>query len=240
MRPRDSQRQKVFEAERLVSATTLTASQAATWARTIMTSRWWKKRHPREVSVLCSPRWRCASSILHVSTGNQLDVLHAMAHILVPTDVAWHGPEFVREYLTLVERFISKDAKANLTKIFRAAGVETSTWNAEAKQAARKRALDNPESTTFGAAKLERDKNSMLELLAELHAEVPPLMPEAEVKHRARKAVTELIRNFLALPEHRSWGDSTFHPSQKSLIGDEEPERIRAAMKKIADELGAK
>lgn len=50
---------------------------------------------------------------------NEVIILHEMAHSLIPADAAWHGPEFASILLFLVERVLGKDAKAMLLAEFR-------------------------------------------------------------------------------------------------------------------------
>lgn len=242
MSKRDSQRTKFYNAERTVPQTALGHQAAVAFGQKITRSAWWKKRHPRELLITGYARANqgClvykAQSAIFGDADTKLKVIHNLAHQLVvatenPNEVAWHGPEFVRLYLQMVERYIGKDAKFNLTAIFRQNGVKTTTWSPEAKAKAKERALKNPERTTFGAAKIERDRQSVLDLLNELHEpETPPEpLPQQVIDDAALGIAVAVLRS----PQINSFL-ATYLTGR---LANEE-ERVRNALKVLADSFG--
>ena len=121
-RPRDSQRKRVYESEKdafgreywLDEGDWVTLIGVERFVASVTRSRWWRARggpaevevrrgrsnqrrgkaHP-ERAVISLPRF----------TWRRWYVLHELAHLLAPRRAAWHGPEFCRVYLALLDRF---------------------------------------------------------------------------------------------------------------------------------------
>jgi putative metallohydrolase (TIGR04338 family) len=141
---RDTQRRNVYIGER-VAATTLfnkrviaplEVEQAVAFAEQVLASAWLKKRYEHEIVVSVRPTgghssfayiWkrRILFSPDHFAKLGALVVLHEIAHFLTPTDrVRAHGREFVKNYLELVTRFISREAAQVLRAELHARGVK--------------------------------------------------------------------------------------------------------------------
>jgi hypothetical protein len=159
-RPRDGSRAKVLQAEQGVGGDKLTFVELQKLAARIQRSVWFKKRNAsvKSISVMLGKRTYCndipaVNPVIELSkTATDLDLMHAIAHLLHSRDVALHGPEFVRQYLDLTRRFLGHDRYKALDGAFAAAGIRRSVWSAEAKQ----------------AAKVKYAKNDLAKLLEEL------------------------------------------------------------------------
>lgn len=113
-RPRDSQQSKVLNAlqdvER-VHAPELDMKTLQKHVDRLVRSAWFKRRAHKsgeKYSVLFVPHPNadvCSfSNYCPLGEGhrNMLNVLHAIAHYMLPLSVAWHGPEFAKLMLELV------------------------------------------------------------------------------------------------------------------------------------------
>lgn len=148
MPPRDNQKSKVYKAEGVVSKfksrhaekllTTKVAyqfgtkvdrvmiEQAQAYVDDLVSQRWFQSRWGRrkiEVRLkvygsatgyhgghICLPPW----------ARNERVILHEVAHTLLTSRYAPHGPEFAATYLTLVENRCGKDAAAALREAYKA------------------------------------------------------------------------------------------------------------------------
>lgn len=192
LRPRDSQYSKFFsvlEQVQPASPEFATDFSVKAFFGRVTRSVWWKKRYTDLVSsrvplaivtdsnLGCDIQGRLAG--LRVTSGlavdavigvrppaSRFDVLHALAHVLTPRDVALHGSEFCKTFAGLVERFMGKQTKDNLLLLYRAAGVKWRTWSPEAKEAARQRAAEK--GTPFGNAKIEAAREGVISILQDL------------------------------------------------------------------------
>lgn len=72
----------------------------------------------------------------------EIDLFHVLAHRVQPPNTAYHGPEFIKLFLSLVERYIGKDEKRRVKEILLAHKVRTKTVNADARAAQRDRYFD--------------------------------------------------------------------------------------------------
>lgn len=159
-RPRDSQRAKVTRAEDRALlpkgrskkdptyAIRLTSHAAEQFAAEVITSRWWRQ-HGSDLSptylevvdwAICycqvvTTGWKPGYSILSLSKKNQLYILHALAHELHDEHTAWHGPEFVRSYIRLVDRFLGSETGKRLREEFSREKVKTRATSDETKLA---------------------------------------------------------------------------------------------------------
>jgi putative metallohydrolase (TIGR04338 family) len=137
MRPRDSQRSKVYSAEKVLwegYKNFSTVQDMEVYVHTCMEASSFKNKfnNLREVkiadgrgrrsaccvgtrgwSTLKMPRWARKESIL----------LHELAHAVTNDKYAWHGPEFCNNYLFLVCTFMGVAAYTSLVESFKLKGV---------------------------------------------------------------------------------------------------------------------
>ena len=132
-RPRDTQRSKVYAAERTIEdwdTEKMSIPEIEEWVGKITRSKWWKN-HPRGGSykievrdgrgrrnaggrrwvgkvVIKMPRW----------SRTKIVTLHEIAHGMQPHLTAWHGREFCRTFLDLVVRWMGKDVARELRQSF--------------------------------------------------------------------------------------------------------------------------
>ncbi len=137
-RPRDNQRAKVYRAERKAlnfNVQYRTVAECQARVDQITGSRWWWGRyghHPRAalsmVEVKPGKGHRNATAdarpyggVLQLPLWARSDVVicHELAHIVTKPHAA-HGPEFAREFIALVDRWISKEAGRSLRQAFKA------------------------------------------------------------------------------------------------------------------------
>jgi putative metallohydrolase (TIGR04338 family) len=144
-RPRDVQRQRVYDSEheafsiRDEDVDWHTIEEVRLFVASVITSREWTRfggsrglaavlevrpgrsnqhrgrAHP-EKGFISLPPW----------TWRDWYVLHELAHMLAPLDVAWHGREFCNFYLALLERFGSPGQARLLRAVFAGRGVRFS------------------------------------------------------------------------------------------------------------------
>lgn len=140
-RPRDSQRQKVYDAEDAIHGKDLpTVPEMQEYIDAILRKRWFKNRYPNikqvkvqdgrgrrravgiyrwTYSIIKMPRWaRCEMVLLHelahVVTDGRKGVFGASKHA-----VASHGPEFARNFLDLVYWKMGREAGDTLRASFK-------------------------------------------------------------------------------------------------------------------------
>lgn len=166
-RPRDSQRQKIYSSERRafpdmamgrLGATWTDFEDAVRWVRKVQASAWWRKRYP-EITPGTLVVGKANRGAHCEAGGHRINlsrwayreevILHEMAHVIVERtyavgrrhEVTWHGWEFAKTFLELVERFLGKEHAARLRDEFRKNGVRYKaprkvTMNAEQRAAA--------------------------------------------------------------------------------------------------------
>lgn len=164
-RPRDSQRAKLFKAERdllfahrpsatakrkqkrpltLFSFPPLSEDEAFAFAYATINSRWWTNNGGRNLRLavvdwttkyctITRSGWKRGYDCLSLIDRNELFILHALAHTLHDEDTAWHGPEFARQYLRLVDRFVGEVAGKALRAEFAKQRVKARVLSHEAK-----------------------------------------------------------------------------------------------------------
>lgn len=89
----------------------------------VIKSSWWMKNTPGTTHLRPSVvewkvkycdfvrnDWKRGYDCLSLMDSNHLSVLHALAHRMTDEHVAHHGPEFVRHYIRLVDRFLGDEA----------------------------------------------------------------------------------------------------------------------------------
>lgn len=132
---RDTQRQKLYRAEEVLRRDgapgaerfgSVTEMQA--FVDKLVTYAWWKRAFPydRHITVkdgrgrrsacgdpvfreISMPTWSRTKAVL----------LHEVAHVVAPRDVAWHGWEFAEVYLKLVQHCLGADEAKALKASFK-------------------------------------------------------------------------------------------------------------------------
>jgi len=133
-RERDTQRQRVYDAERAAWASghdgkgffqTIPNDDLKGYVLTVLDkrsirSRWGIRRVPRVEFTHDGAR---AFGDYEVRFGlnmrNEMVVCHELAHTLCPDEYAWHGPEFVGIYLFLVRLMMGDEWAKSLSDAFR-------------------------------------------------------------------------------------------------------------------------
>jgi putative metallohydrolase (TIGR04338 family) len=130
---RDSQRSKVYEAERVIWHRGVQFSnlqEVDAYVQRICKSAYWRKlRGAYYVKVKDGRRRRSACAFdwgtiaLPRWSRQEAVILHELTHTLVnfnnDRNVAWHGKEFASTYLKLVKRYMGKEAHAMLKQSFK-------------------------------------------------------------------------------------------------------------------------
>lgn len=134
-RPRDSQRQRLYDAERRVNHGQDYKSIHDCQARVdkITHSRWWKSRYGVPYNVDVRPgrghRHATANAMLRVIqlplwARYDLVICHELAHLVVSSKHPAHGPKFAREMIAIVDRWMGKEAGKELRAAFKAGRVK--------------------------------------------------------------------------------------------------------------------
>ena len=135
MRPRDSQKSKVYKAENAAFPTGSDSNSNPDlfywecYCRKIVRSAWFRKRWPNCIVVsLKDGRGRKNASATSRGSGGTLKlplwarvesvVLHELAHVITPKICASHGREFCRNLLELIGHYMGADASRKLKKEF--------------------------------------------------------------------------------------------------------------------------
>ena len=137
-RARDSQRQKVYDAENLLPEYQHKIGQgslaeAEAFVNMVLATSWWQSQpnHLPKLRITAGAKHGLANRAkAHIAlppfARSQLICLHELAHILTPVtaDVAGHGPEFARAYIDLVNEFMRDDCARRLRAVFDLGGVK--------------------------------------------------------------------------------------------------------------------
>ena len=136
-RSRDSQRARVYRAERVIHSTeaepryTMTKTRA--YVRRVEKSALWAEmRRYRAAVDIGDGRGRSNAAAfaglnyitLPIWSRQPAVILHELAHLTVSTTAAGHGPEFAQAHLKLVSRFMGAPAAKRLRDSYRANGVK--------------------------------------------------------------------------------------------------------------------
>lgn len=197
VRPRDSQRAKVYAAENAVAKELgLLTYQVNPFGmmgdvNDIQRSRWARNRNPDlKYMPFCISRTkypvRCwAPDFLEYpmpqdgqwmlglgKASTHLHVIHAVIHYLQPRDSALHGPEFARLYIQAVRQFLGPDESDTLARAFREHRVKARVISPEARAKARHRALgkDIARQATGNPSPLTPNQNRRANELADIHS----------------------------------------------------------------------
>lgn len=124
--PRDFQRQRVYDSENVFwGGPVMTLSECQEYVDSITRSAWWRHRGGlRRVYVIHGTKnGRAWASYDKIKTSpdsrKKWAMLHELAHILTPSEVAAHGPEYCANYVAIVRQFMSKSDGDKLRHSFR-------------------------------------------------------------------------------------------------------------------------
>ncbi len=131
----DTQRQRVYAAERLVGEEPILASLVVVqaWIDNIVASDWWQKRFGQITKIIALDGRGRINGIagrltghpevgyvrLPKATRHRLYILHEMAHVAQPQWSACHGKEFCRVFMALVRRWMGRQTAHALRNAFR-------------------------------------------------------------------------------------------------------------------------
>lgn len=139
MTPRDSQRSKVYRAERELPEGNYfpQITELQNYVDRIVLSRWFEKHYPSINAILVKDgRGRCSAcgynnrAFGYIKmpkwSRREIFILHEIAHVVTPEQYANHGREFVKNYIALIERWM----KFNPRPVFREHRVK---WHSKRK-----------------------------------------------------------------------------------------------------------
>ena len=131
---RDTQRSKLYRAERVVNGEKFAdMEEMRKYVNKITRSDWWKKHHENPawgVAVTDGRRRRNACAVgsweIRMPRWSRCEriVLHELAHTVVTSRfgddmAAWHGCEFAKILLSIVKRFMGKEAHDTMKASFK-------------------------------------------------------------------------------------------------------------------------
>jgi putative metallohydrolase (TIGR04338 family) len=128
-RPRDNQGKRLYQAEddsKCIGIRFETIEDARAYIASVFKRQWTRSRFGiRNIGVKkagggtsdATP-WK---SLIRLSPIHMYEevALHEIAHIVQPPNTAWHGVEFAGILLTLIERFMGKEAATAMRKAMR-------------------------------------------------------------------------------------------------------------------------
>jgi len=160
-RPRDSYKARVFEASKAVPARVLTMEQWCILNDKVRDSAWGKKHIIKNGNIY---RYAPCAGANRDPQARATDMMfcHALAHYMTPDNVAMHGPEYCRNLLEAVRKWISQEQADLLRKQMVVHKVKLRSWSPEARERAKQRWAER----SFGGAAEE-----LKAMLAELEAE---------------------------------------------------------------------
>lgn len=134
-RPRDSQRSKVYKAEGNIAQGEMKAQMVdlQAFVNKVVGSAWWKRHYPnvQRITATDGRRRRRASAfpltrkiVMPKWSRSEMIILHEIAHIVTPTQYAWHGPEYCKVYLELVKVFMGEETWKSLRDSFKVCRVK--------------------------------------------------------------------------------------------------------------------
>lgn len=149
-RPRDSQKQRLYDAERAsglqsskwtqsgerlfggrwTTEQPWTIEQCQRYVNELVESTWFRRRWTRQCIVVEPGRGGGHAGWYGIRLGvwarQEIVVLHEVAHLLTPASMASHGPEYAGVLLTLVGHKMGADARRALRESMREHGVKVS------------------------------------------------------------------------------------------------------------------
>jgi hypothetical protein len=122
MRPRDSQRSKLYAAEAIFHSAPdfKTVDQCQAYVDSVMASRWVRARWQQRIVVkdgrghVNATGGTSGQLQLPLWSRQRLVILHEMAHVLTPYRYAAHGPEYAGVLLSLVHHVLGAETAAKL------------------------------------------------------------------------------------------------------------------------------
>lgn len=134
-RERDNQRSKLYKAEHVLwddSKKFQTIGECEEYIKTVLRSRWFKNRYPHKEKLVLGDgrgmRRATAGSWLETNTVDislprwsrmEAVILHELSHNVSPMFKAAHGPEFASNFLSLVLRFMGRNAWVQLRESYK-------------------------------------------------------------------------------------------------------------------------
>lgn len=114
------------------TATVMRGQLMQNFAEGILRSRWWRGRFGRTctIHVTAGNRTRPLGGNVNLRPRlaldkyDDLELLKCMAWHMIEPDAAWHGREFAKLYLELVQRFVDPDAATELRGLYVEHGVK--------------------------------------------------------------------------------------------------------------------
>ena len=142
IRPRDSQRAKLYKSERPLKRwhRPLFKNRRAiqSYAKRILKHKWFRERWPHVASVNVrkirsdarAHGWYSGGGVVSIQIPKtrwamiEAVVLHEIAHGLTEYEfgiskTAWHGPEFAKIYVALVQHYMGREAARDLRRGYR-------------------------------------------------------------------------------------------------------------------------
>jgi putative metallohydrolase (TIGR04338 family) len=136
MSDRDTQRKRVYDAERDMTAWTWTQTIAnddlSTYVATVMNRRAVRARWgARHVSITLKRGGKAYGGYGRISlpkgARNEPVILHELAHVLAGECGGWHGPQFTATYLLLVRTMMGRETYTELRAAYKANRVKVGT-----------------------------------------------------------------------------------------------------------------
>jgi len=185
MRPRDSQRSKVYAAENSVFqfGQTIANSDLQRRAEEILDRRPIRARWGQRTVYVELGRSRGYAQGSRITLGvdcrNDWVLTHEIAHTLTPRQYAAHGPEYVGVFLFVVETVMGKDKATELRAAFKARRVRS---NRKAIPAVR---VDVPE------AKADRERADRARARAAAESAIRSMIRRGEITKAAARRVID-------------------------------------------------
>jgi hypothetical protein len=138
----------------------------------------------------CVPMMNGRTAQFHVGTGwlTQLDLLHSVAHVITPDTVAFHGPQWAKNYLKVVQTFASTRKRNELRDAFKEFKVQYIYKSDEAKEAARQRAAEHGTPFTRPKVSREAQQDDLVAMMRELAGLPPEPEPEDPIDRMLKAA----------------------------------------------------
>lgn len=151
-RERDKQRSRLYEAEDMARRASgqshlpcMTMAQTQAALDTVLGSRWFRQRFRVSPGSITLKDGRGTRNASYSHGSDEINMprwarekglwvlLHEVTHMVIPSRFAWHGPEFAKVYLALVERFIGADEALLLRTAYKQKGVTYRTTRVSLK-----------------------------------------------------------------------------------------------------------
>jgi hypothetical protein len=161
-RPRDSYKARVIAATGNVPSKLLNPSDLQHLMDRLLKSSWAQKhlihRTRWGLYLNAGPYCRCTRPAIMTD----IHLMHHVAHFMTPVEVAEHGPEYCRNFIEAVRKWVGADEAAELRTELKVQGAKLRSWSPEARERAKQRHAER----SFGSA-----HDELKAMLAELEAE---------------------------------------------------------------------